>query len=467
MKKRLNKIQFQEKELDILRNAVDNAETIQKEKKVNSPTIKKIIKIIEEFLKDTKLMCYGGTAINNILPRHEQFYNKSLEIPDYDFFSPDAMNDAKKLADIYHKSGFEEVEAKAGIHVGTYKVFVNFIPIADVTQLTPVLFDSLKKDAIKVDNIYYVPPNFLRMSAYLELSRPKGDISRWEKVLKRLVLLNKYYPIKEKNCNISHFIRKFEQPSNNLNLIYNIVKNSAIDQSLVFFGGYAIYSYSKYEYIKKRKLLLKYPDFDILAEDPLNASEIIVKKLNHAGIKDTRILKKVGIGEVISQHYEIRVGNETIAFIYKPLGCHNYNTIKVNNKNVKIATIDTMLSFYLAFIYANRQYYDEHRILCMAQYLFSVQAKNRLSQKGVLKRFSTDCYGNQLTLETIRSRKTEKFKELKKYKSSEEYDKYFLRYLPHKKTKKSKTKKSKTKKSKTKNSKTKKSKTKKSKKYKT
>ena len=45
MKKRLNKIQFQEKELDILRNAVDNAETIQKEKKVNSPTIKKIIKI--------------------------------------------------------------------------------------------------------------------------------------------------------------------------------------------------------------------------------------------------------------------------------------------------------------------------------------------------------------------------------------------------------------------------------------
>ena len=451
MKNRLNNIQFKEKELEILRNAVDNAELSQKEKKINSPIIKKIIKIVEEFLKDSELMCYGGTAINNILPKNEQFYNKNIEIPDYDFFSPDAINDAKKLADIYHKAGFNEVEAKAGIHVGTYKVFVNFIPIADITQIASVLFDSLKKSAISIDNIYYVPPNFLRMSAYLELSRPEGDITRWEKVLKRLVLLNKYYPIKEPGCNISHFIRNFEQPTNNLNHIYNTVKHSIIDQGLVFFGGYAIYSYGKYLSLKKRKLLLKYPDFDVLAENPLVAAETIIKKLNRAGIKDTRILKKTGVGEVISPHYELRVGNETIAFIYKPLGCHNYNTIKINNKNVKIATIDTMLSLYLAFIYADRQYYDVHRILCMAQYLFNVQAKNRLEQKGVLKRFTSNCYGKQLTLDTIRSRKADKFKELKNNKSNEEYDKYFLRYFPHKKTKKNKTKKNKTKKNKTKN----------------
>ena len=32
------------------------------------------------------------------------------------------------------------------------------------------------------------PPNYLRMAMYLELSRPDGDVSRWEKVLKRLTL---------------------------------------------------------------------------------------------------------------------------------------------------------------------------------------------------------------------------------------------------------------------------------------
>jgi len=449
MKQKLTKKDFKEKELEILRNAVDNAEKMQKQKTINSPIIKKIIKIVEEFLKDNELLCYGGTAINNILPENEQFYNKSIEIPDYDFFSPNAVSDAKKLADIYFKAGFDEVEAKAGIHTGTYKVFVNFIPIADITQIHEVLFKSLSKDSIEVNKIHYVPANFLRMSAYLELSRPEGDISRWEKVMKRLVLLNKYYPIKETNCNIGDFIRQFEQPDKNLNRIYNIVKNSIIDQGLVFFGGYAIYSYGKYLPAKKRKLLLKYPDFDVLAFDPFTASENIVKQLNKAGIKDTKIYKKTGIGEIISTHYEIRVGNETVAFVYKPLACHSYNIIKVNNKDVKIATIDTMLSFYLAFIYTNRQYYDIHRILCIAQYLFNVQAKNRLEQMGVLKRFSTTCYGNQTTLAKIRSSKANKFKELKNLKSSEEYKKYFLRYFPYKKTrkrKKNKTKKNKTKK---------------------
>ena len=74
---------------------------------------------------------------------------------------------------------------------------------------------------------------------------PEGDTGRWEKVLKRLTLLNKHYPISVKDCNISDFIRKFEKPSNQLNTIYNVIKNSIIDQGLVFFGGFAIYSYSK------------------------------------------------------------------------------------------------------------------------------------------------------------------------------------------------------------------------------
>ena len=49
--------------------------------------IKKIIGIVENFLRVNKQVCYGGTAINNILPLEDQFYDKSFELPDYDFFS--------------------------------------------------------------------------------------------------------------------------------------------------------------------------------------------------------------------------------------------------------------------------------------------------------------------------------------------------------------------------------------------
>ena len=134
-----------------------------------------------------------------------------------------------------------------------------------------------------------------------------------------------------------------------------------------------------------------------------------------------------------------------MAFIYKPLACHSYNVINILKKEIRIATIDTMLSFYLAFLYANRPYYDHNRIICMAEYLFMVQAKNRLKQRGLLKRFSINCYGKQETLNTMRNEKNKKFKELKNKKYSPEYEYYFLRYIPsdNLKTIKQKTKKSK------------------------
>ena len=54
----------------------------------------------------------------------------------------------------------------------------------DITSLHPQLFEKILVESIKIAGIHYCPPNYLRMAMYLELSRPKGDVSRWEKVLK-------------------------------------------------------------------------------------------------------------------------------------------------------------------------------------------------------------------------------------------------------------------------------------------
>ena len=134
-----NNMTFEECELTILRQAVDDTEELQGQKKVNSKEIQDMLKIVEDFIINKKLVCYGGTAINNILPKYAQFYKRDIEIPDYDFFSDNALDDAKELADIYFKAGYTEVEAKSGVHYGTFKVFVNFIPIADITYLHKVI----------------------------------------------------------------------------------------------------------------------------------------------------------------------------------------------------------------------------------------------------------------------------------------------------------------------------------------
>jgi len=597
------KMSFEEKELEILREAVDLVEKRKGAAVIQDPKVQEIISIVEKFIADKKLVCYGGTAINNILPEDAQFYNKDIELPDYDFYSDKALDHAKELADIYYKAGYEDVEAKSGVHHGTYKVFVNFTGIADITQMEPALFKAISRDAIIKKGISYAPPDFLRMAMYLELSRPDGDVSRWEKVQKRLTLLNTHYPLKGYNCDKIEYQRGFEgattasktgeisisrkrstptatatrsrtrtrtqtrtpsrthtrsrtmkrgggggggasikarkreairtimkkykgldaymkhlyhavksheetigdfkytveedklthryrliatyeklfgkddeyvlysmkareldaeatptpTPSRSDRAdhedradhgetelaetdIYNIVRRVFIKNRAVFFGGYANILYSRYMPKHQRRIVQEIPDFDILSENPRELCEEVVRELTAHKYTGVKYTKHAGVGEVISEHYDIRVGDEVIAFLYKPLACHSYNTIRLkgrgggrggNEESIRIATIDTMLSFYLAFIYADRVYYDINRILCMSQFLFDVQQHNRLKQSGLLRRFSINCYGKQPTLESMRFEKTAKYEELKGKRGSREFEEWFLRYVPY------------------------------------
>jgi hypothetical protein len=424
-------LSFSDCELAILRMSVDKAEEKLGKRIVNSEDIKKIIQIVEDFIKRKNLICYGGTAINNILPSEDQFYNKEAEIPDYDFFTTNALEDAKELANIYYNQGFTDVEAKSGQHHGTYKVFVNYIPVADITLLPKGIYNSIKKDAIRIGGILYTPPNYLRMSMYLELSRPAGDISRWEKVLKRLTLLNKNYPITDINCGQIEFQREMDNKTDE-DKIYDNVRNTLVNQGVVFFGGYAISLYSQYMPKKLRHKLEKIADFDVLSNDPQTTAEIVKERLKDVGVKNTKILKRQPVGEIIPEHYEVKINDETIAFIYKPVACHSYNVLNIQGQKVKIATVDTMLSFYLAFLYADRPYYNQFldRILCMSKFLFEVQQKNRLEQKGLLRRFSITCYGHQEGLEEMRAEKAKKYKELKNKGDKKEFEEWFLNYKP-------------------------------------
>lgn len=423
-------------ELTILRNAVDLAGTKMGQRMVNTPEVQDMITTVEDFLKKKGLICYGGVAIDALLPEQDKIYNKDVELSDYDFFSDNALDDAIELANIYYKKGYKEVEAKSGAHHGTYKVFVNFLGVADITSIPKELFNSLKKEAVRVGGILYCPANFLRMSMYLELSRPAGDISRWEKVWKRLALINKYYPLTDKQCSTINFQREVSDAVNlkKSDEIYETVKNTLIHQGCVFFGGYAISMYSQYMPKSLQTKLKKIPDFDVLSNDPETTAEIVKERLKDIGETKVKIVQHSAFGEIIPIHYEIKVGNDTIAFIYKPVGCHSYNMVERGHEHVKIATIDTMLSFYLAFLYANKDYYDPDRIICMSKFLFDVQEKNRLEQKGLLKRFSITCYGHQESIEEMRAEKASKYREMIGKKGTREYNDWFLSYKPGQET---------------------------------
>ena len=409
-----------DKELNIVKLVAEMAQKNFTE--TLTPKTLDVIKKVEKFIRDNKLICYGGIAINNILPKRDQFY-KSNEFPDYDFFSNDALNDAKALADIYSKAGIGNVEAKSGMHYGTYKVYVNFLNIADITQLDDVYYKNLQKSAKVVNGIMYCPPDFLRMSLYLELSRPKGDVSRWEKIFPRLRLLNKKFPIQSIKC---------KSIKNNIDSkIYDSIKNTLIDKKCIFIGGLAQKTYSKYT---KHKFT-NYNIFDVIGLRAKDIAEDIVKKHKDLKIKIDKIDK---IGELIPEHYTITIDGNIYANIYESDACYSYNKIKIGNKTVNIGTIFTILSFYLIFLFTNEKDYDKNRILCTSHILQNIYLRNRTKNSGILKVFTIQCIGKQETLEDILIEKRNKFKELKK--NSKEYDEWFLRYIPKGNSKNIKTK---------------------------
>tara|TARA_B110000967_G_C18899273_1_gene573322 strand:+ start:2665 stop:4104 length:1440 start_codon:yes stop_codon:yes gene_type:complete len=425
-----NGIPMEECLLAVLRSSIDKIERKQGGIVIKDPNVQSMLKTVEDFMRKKKVICYGGTAINNILPPEDQFYDKKVQLPDYDFFSTNALEDAKELADILAAKGYPDVRAKAGVHSGTYKVYAMFMAVADITQLDKTIFRNLKKAAIVKDGISYCPSDYLRMSMYLELSRPNGDVSRWEKVAKRLILLNKHYPLQNRSCESESIQRLFSGESyEDSKKLFHVLRSTLAHENVVFFGALANSMYGRLGRTGVRGREPTVPDFDVLSTTPQKTADKTAVALRNNGFKNVRVFSHNRIGEVVSEHYEIRVDDDTVAFIYKPIACHGYNVTKVGPLKLRIASIDTMMSFYLAFIYAGKSYYDKNRILCMCEALMKTQQRELLSQRGILKRFDIQCYGKQESLMDIQRYKSAMHRKLKA-KGGLPYEKLFLRYEP-------------------------------------
>ena len=212
-------------------------------------------------------------------------------------------------------------------------------------------------------------------------------------------------------------------------ILYYTIRDTLSYNNVIFLGGFATRLYSKYEKNKRDYVnVKKIPDFDVVVENPQRVGVILIEQLHSIGFNKLKLIEHEQIGEIIPKSYEVRMQNETLVFLYEPIACHSYNIIQINNYKLRIATIDTMLAFYLAFYYSDEPYHDKERILCMCNFLFDIESKNRLAQKGLLKRFSINCEGKQATLESIRSEKVKKFEELRSERGSNEYNLWFLKY---------------------------------------
>lgn len=389
-------------------------EEIDKETAKN-PLLRTAIKVVSDFIKSNKVMCYGGTAINNLLPPEDRFYDPEIEVPDYDFFSMTPQIHATEIADRLLKEGFASVEVKPGVHLGTFKVFADYVGVADVSHLDKEIFRKLWKESIVKEGIHYVPPNFLRMSVYLELSRPKGDVSRWKKVYGRLQLLNKHYPMtcpkSTEKINETHLTGETK----------NKIEDILIEEKIILLG----FNASSLNVRDKQNWTLP---LDILVTP--EKREEITNKIKNVFNSEVKVVKRPPYEELLPACSDIRdaTTGSILIRIYETDACHSYHETKTH---LMIASIPTLLRFFLSILYAPKQYFSnlpEYRFVCTAQQLVDM-ADDDLPRRYKLLTPIT-CLGKQKSMIDMRAEKSELYEKLSKDKSSHEYLEYFFTYMP-------------------------------------
>jgi hypothetical protein len=93
--------------------------------------------------------------------------------------------------------------------------------------------------------------------------------------------------------------------------------------------------------------------------------------------------------------------------------------------------METILSFYLAFLFLKKSKYKLNRLLCISSFLYRMMRRRKPDTDGIFKRFNINCIGKQLTFEMMRSEKAVKYNELRKNRHSRDFEWWFLRYIPH------------------------------------
>lgn len=175
--------------------------------------------IVRKFIIDRKLIIFGGLAIDYALRLKGSSIYYDGELPDYDCISNRNVDDAYDLGEILNAKGFENVRVIRAKHVETMRVRVNLITVADIGYIPTKYFKQYKY--IVYNQLHILHPDIQRLDLHKAFcfplnNAPMEDIfHRWNKDLHRFNLYEKYYPIKEIQCNYNCIEYKYELPAGN------------------------------------------------------------------------------------------------------------------------------------------------------------------------------------------------------------------------------------------------------------
>ena len=381
------------------------------------------IDIVEKFIIKKKILIYGGYAINVLLPEKDKFY-KDYNLNDFDCYSTNAKKDAYEIADIFYKKKYEYIEVKHAMHENTYRIYVNFLQVLDITQIPKDLYSKLYKITLneRETSIYkyykdydkfIVPAILLKRNLHYELARPADSYYRWDKIYNRLKLLNKLVKNKYNKGSINK--KKYvPYPVEYKNIVKNVLKYIKKNEYPII-DNYAIKLYKR---INKEDCCRIHPAsnyLSILSKDYIKTANELIKLVENnidKSIYKVHMLDRVLFTEIMNKRCRIVIENLTsgekftlINIVSTSKDCYSY--IKINGYCV--GSIDTIL-FFLYSIYIIYYIFNNdlknNKILNETLYYIS-QYETLISKKyikDVYERLSLKCYGNIIDKNDIKKK---------------------------------------------------------------
>lgn len=390
------------------------------------PTKKKMLQaanIVRAYLIKYKRKIYGGMSIDESIKRKNKkkaIYDED-NFPDYDFYTPEPINDIVNITNELVKAGFKDVQGKEAFHANTYKIRVENYEneLADISYVWSYLYYKIPTIVIK--DLHFVHPDFQIMDIYRIITNPMTGWLKIEKAYYRAMLLEKFYLLPKtkkflkqelKTCKCNYQIGS-SKPFYIQKMISEVINDFLSKRKdYIIVGDYAYNKFiekSKIQLKEERMLVPQSKKYTLRVYIFSQKFDNFIKEL----IKFLKNDKSMKIKEISSQKYhpfielypnsiKIMVNNHIIIRIYRTDICQPYQKID----NLLYGSIHLQLlhyyskSFrelitkeklhhkkYFQFIISNLEYAREHYY----------QKKKKLGiEKNPYQELQIECMGNEI-----------------------------------------------------------------------
>jgi len=373
--------------------------------------------IVKKFISQQNLLVYGGYALNALLPKKDKFYSEE-ELNDFDILSPTAKEHARMLADTLYDKGFIYTEVKPAIHDGTYKIYVNFQAIADITDVSETFFYEMLKLSRKekpkhkflkenLPPINMSPIYLLKHFIITELARPKSSLFRWEKVYGRLALLYKYYGANKRRARATPKSMSLKSQHEIWNSTIQSILTKVLEiikvHKFPLIGNYAMGIYLGIE--NCCRLDPSFSVFDILAEDIHKALATIKIHLESFLPPDYKleIETKIYEGEILPNYVKIYLhvpGNVKMSLLtITSISNHCFSTI--DKYEMTLGTPYTILSF-LYVTWLTHYVHENRKTVPFIHKLVQRWERYIYEESPMEERFVATCYGTEKSLTNVK-----------------------------------------------------------------